>query len=167
MVAEEEWEFFWHDWHGFKCLANTGEHSTEILYFILDKVSTNCTALKIKNRFGFLPLDSPVCIGNKVNNYIFCKFISFDLVLLISFITYHLPVISALAFVLLDAWRCSALSSSSTITGFSDLFLRQFRQSFLLVRFAKSIKSEVHYKKITRDMQFKHNKYLNDVTLVL
>ena len=39
MVAEEDWEFFIHNWNEFKRLASPGEHSREILGLCLGKVA--------------------------------------------------------------------------------------------------------------------------------
>ena len=39
MVAEEEWEFFLHNWDEFKRLANPGEHCREILGLCLGEVA--------------------------------------------------------------------------------------------------------------------------------
>ena len=47
MVAEEEWEFFLHNWDEFKRLANPGEHCREILGLCLGEV-----AGRVFNRVG-------------------------------------------------------------------------------------------------------------------
>ena len=39
MVAEEDWEFFIHNWNEFKRLASPGEHSREILGLCLGEVA--------------------------------------------------------------------------------------------------------------------------------
>ena len=51
MVAEEEWEFFLHNWNEFKRLACPGEHSREILGLCLGEV-----AGRVFNRVGSILL---------------------------------------------------------------------------------------------------------------
>ena len=52
MVAEEEWEFFLHNWNEFKRLACPGEHSREILGLCLGEV-----AGRVFNRVGSILYD--------------------------------------------------------------------------------------------------------------
>ena len=52
MVAEEEWEFFLHNWNEFKRLASPGEHSREILGLCLGEV-----AGRVFNRVGSISYD--------------------------------------------------------------------------------------------------------------
>ena len=52
MVAEEEWEFFVHNWDEFKRLASPGEHSREILGLCLGEV-----AGRVFNRVGSILYD--------------------------------------------------------------------------------------------------------------